>query len=92
MRHTTCFEALGISFCQTSQLRTRVRKSGSDEDAAEAVEAIEERSVRRMPVSSRQPCYESSVDCDIPVFCTKITSVIGRNAIDVDYDSEDDET
>ena len=40
---------------QSGQLSASIGEGRSDEDAAEAVEAIEECGVRRMPVSNHQP-------------------------------------
>ena len=32
------------------------------------------------------------MDCDGPESCTNITSIVGRDPTNVDYDTEDDET
>jgi hypothetical protein len=51
---------LGFRGSQPSQFGASVGERRSDEDAAEAVEAIEECFVRRMPVSIHQPRFAGS--------------------------------
>jgi hypothetical protein len=82
--------SLGSS--QASELSSSVGERRSDENSAKAMEAIEERRPRRVPIFAllALPVIASKV-FSLPVSCTNVTSVVCWNAAAVDDDSKNHE-
>ena len=78
---------------QSSELSASIGERRRDENGAEALEAVEERTVRIVPGSSLLALLVASIETllSIPVCCTKIAPGVRRNTAASNNDGENHE-